>query len=579
MSTETQRGSSGLGEGITQIVDAYDEMEMPVRRYLLLIVLPASMLFAATTAAAVLAPLPVVVRIPLPALGILGLFAALVYPKLQQDRQRAEIGDRLHLFITHMTILASTNIDRVEVFRTLANEPEYRALAEEMRRIVELVDTWNQSLDEACRRRAKEVPDDDFSAFLERMAYTLNAGQELGDFLMSEQDAIIRNYVTHYRSSLENLDVLKDLYLSMILSMTFALVFATVLPILTGTDPIMLVAAVLVLFIFVQVGFLYAVKVMTPNDPIWYNNLNYRKSFDIRIVLAVAAGLLGSVSIVVGGLMSALGVWPIGTLAPNVHEQIPMPFYIAIPTTPLLIPGLVMRREEKRIRRRDEEFANFIRSLGSTESVKQSTTEKVLEDLRTRDFGPLTDPVNNLYRRLNIRIDIDQAWDHFIAESRSYLVQKFSEMYVVGREMGGDPKVLGELISRNMNEVLQLREQRSQSTITFIGLLYGISAASAFAFFVGVEVVEVLAGMSVGMNTAQMDIGSFIHPQVYDIPVIRYLLLVILVTNAALSSLMARMVDDGHLANTFVHFVVLTWIGASIAWITSAMVQGFLTVG
>ena len=48
------------------------------------------------------------------------------------------------------------------------------------------------------------------------------------------------------------------------------------------------------------------------------------------------------------------------------------------------------------------------------------------------------------------------------ADCQSYLIQAFSEIYVVGREMGGDPQVPGELI----------------------GLLYGITAASTFAFYI-----------------------------------------------------------------------------------------------
>jgi flagellar protein FlaJ len=70
------------------------------------------------------------------------------------------------------------------------------------------------------------------------------------------------------------------------------------------------------------------------------------------------------------------------------------------------------------------------------------------------------------------------------ADCQSYLIQAFSEIYVVGREMGGDPQVPGELIAENMNEVLQLRQQRRQATTTLIGLLYGITAASTFAFYI-----------------------------------------------------------------------------------------------
>jgi len=39
-----------------------------------------------------------------------------------------------------MTVLANTNIDRVEVFRRLSQEEEYEKLAVEMTHVVQLVD-------------------------------------------------------------------------------------------------------------------------------------------------------------------------------------------------------------------------------------------------------------------------------------------------------------------------------------------------------------------------------------------------------------------------------------------------------
>ncbi|AGN02342.1 flagellar assembly protein J [Salinarchaeum sp. Harcht-Bsk1] len=563
--------------GAQAILDSYEEMDMPMERYLLLVIAPAASFFVFTLVATLQVPLPLVLRLPIPGLGFLGVVAAVIYPKLAQNRAKAAIGDRLHLFVTHMTILSTTNIDRVVVFRKLANEQEYGPLADEMRRIVELVDTWNQSLDDACRMRARQVPNDALADFLERLAYTLNAGQELGDFLLAEQDMIIRNYVTHYRSSLDNLEVLKDLYLSMILSMTFALVFAVVLPILTGSNPTVMVAAVIMMFFIVQLGFLYAVRVMTPNDPVWYQDDEKRLPYDLRVVASLAIAIVLMLLIVVLAILSALGVPP---LPPSIHASIPLPFYVAIPITPLLVPGIVIRREEQRIRSRDEEFASFIRALGASESVKQSTTSNVLSTLRTREFGPLTDTIDNLYKRLNIRIDTLWAWDYFAAESHSFLIQKFSEMYVVGREMGGDPKVLGELISKNLSEVLQLREQRAQSTVTFVGLLYGITAAAAFAFFIGLEVVNVLTAMSAGLQTPDnMAVGNIIYPDIYNIPLIEFLLIMLVLINAMISSLMIRAADGGNSANAYMHFVFLTWIGATVGWFTRTMIGVFLQVG
>jgi len=90
--------------------------------------------------------------------GGLVLVSAVIYPKIYLSSLENKIDNQLHLVMTHMTVLSTTNIDRMEVFRTLAKEEEYGVAAEEIARVVHLVDTWNQSLDDACRRRAEEVP-------------------------------------------------------------------------------------------------------------------------------------------------------------------------------------------------------------------------------------------------------------------------------------------------------------------------------------------------------------------------------------------------------------------------------------
>ena len=553
-------------------IESYQQMETPVSRYLGMVVAPSILFFVLTVVVYVVTDFPMLIALPIPLLGLLSMGVAVVYPKILQDQKRKEIEDRLHLFITHMTILSTANIDRVGVFRTLGEEEEYGALSEEMRRITQLVDTWNQSLDDALRIRADKSPSKPFADFLDRFAYTINAGQEIEDFLLSEQDVVIQNYVTIYEGSLENLDVMQDLYLSMVLSMTFALVFSIVLPILTGTDPTMTVSAVVVMFAFIQTGFLLLIRSTAPYDPVWYHPDNHTTSAEWRIRISVGFGLALTLVAIAGCLLVLLGYTGVDP------DSIPLPLYAAIPTTPLLIPGFVARREEERIKERDDAFTSFIRALGATETAKQSTTTKVLESLRGKDFGALTDNVDDLYKRLNMRIEPQAAWRHFTADSRSYLVQKFSEMYLVGRQMGGDPKQLGELISGNMNEVLQLRERRAQSTVTLIGVLYGITAASTFAFFIGLEIVTVLSGFDIGLDTSQFNFGTIIYTEVYDIETIEYLLIVIILINAVLSSLMIRIADGGHKVNSYVHFVLLTWMSSVVAVFTRIVVGSFLNV-
>ncbi|GAA0214374.1 archaellar assembly protein FlaJ [Halobaculum roseum] len=582
MSTNSASASDffpdSAAELAADLVASYDALDMSKRKYVGYILAPSAAFFLLTIVGAFLLPLPVTVRLPIPALGILILVAAVFYPKLYLNGRQVAIENQLHLVMTHMTVLSTTNIDRMEVFRTLATEEEYGAAADELARVVHLVDTWNQSLDDALRRRAKEVPSDVFSDFFDRLGYTIGAGQTLDDFLLSEQDAVIQNYITVYEGALANLEVMKDLYMSMILSMTFALVFAIVLPILTGDNPTLTVSAVIVLFMLVQLGFYVVIRAMAPHDPVWFHSEEGAPS-DFRLWSSFAVGVFGTAALVV---FVGAGLFNVG---PGLRgllfflEDIPLALYICVPITPMAITGVMLRFEERNIEERDEEFPSFIRALGAAESAKQSTTGDVLATLHKKDFGALTPAIVRLYRRLNIRISSEQAWYTFATDTRSYLIQKFSDMYLEGRSMGGRPKLLGELISQNMNTVMQLREQRRQATVTMIGLLYGITSASAFAFFIGLQVVNILADLSQQFNiTNAGGVGKIIYAGVYDIALIEFLLLLVILFNAVLSSVMIRTIDGGNKANAYLHFVLMTWLGSGVAIFTKHLVSAILTI-
>ncbi|MEY7851709.1 archaellar assembly protein FlaJ [Natrarchaeobius sp. A-rgal3] len=557
------------------IIQAYDEMELPTRIYVLVILLPAFALFAATVAAAVVMDTFLMVRLLFPVLGILIFLSAVGYPRLAVDQRRIEMENRFHLFVIHMTILSTTNIDRMEVMRKLAQEAEYGELADEMQRVVDLVDVWHLSLDDACRRRAKEVPSESVEDLLERLAYTLGAGQELDEFLFQEQDVLIDKYSTVYRQSLTNLDVLKDLYLSLIISMTFALVFAIVLPLLTGNNPTITTSIVIVLFVFVQIGFFFVIRAIVPDDPIWYLEEGYRTATKKRMLGSTIAGIGLSVVVIVGMTLAFFELLP-GTASIQ-FSSVPLLLYMPIATLPLLIPGSVFLYEERRVFDRDREFPNFIRALGTSESVKQSTTTEVLASLRTKDFGPLTPDINDLYRRLNMRVNTEKSWRFFTGDSHSFLVQKFSEMYLVGRDMGGGPKRLGELISKNMSEIVNLREERRQQTTTLVGVIYGITAASSFSFFIGLELALMLSTFDIDLE-GQILGGSLVHTEQYNVPVLRFLIVFVLIFNAFISSLVLRVADGGHFGNSYLHFTALLWIGAITGTMTERLVDLIITV-
>ncbi|SDR38382.1 archaellar assembly protein FlaJ [Natronobacterium texcoconense] len=562
------------------IIQSYDEMELPTKIYVPFVLGPAFLILLGTVVAAIVLDAFLLVRLLIPVFGLLIFASALGYPRLAVDSRRIEMENRFHLFVIHMTILSTTNIDRMEVLRKLAAEEEYGELAREFQRVVDLVDIWHMSLGEACRRRASEVPSESVSDLLERMAYTLGAGQGLDDFLLQEQEVLIDKYSTAYRQSLSNLDVLKDLYLAMIISMTFALVFAVVLPLLTGNDPTLTVALVIVLFLFVQLGFTFVIKAIVPDDPIWYLEDGYRTFRKKLLLISTVVGVALSMIFIVVMTLIFFELIPGSEHVPI--RAIPLLMYMPIATSPLLIPGFVFWYHERQVFNRDREFPNFIRALGASESAKQSTTTEVLSSLRKKDFGPLTDSIDDLYRRLNMRLSTEESWRYFTGDVGSFLIQKFSEMYLVGRDMGGSPKKLGELISKNMSEIVNLREERKQQTTTLIGVIYGITAASSFAFFIGLELAIMMSGFDIATQGAAEvgpNVGAqLIHTEQYDILMLRYLIILVLIFNAFISSMVIRVSDGGHFGNSYIHFTALLWLGAITGAITQRLIDALIVV-
>ena len=567
---ETEEPRIDFRQFVRAVANAYRHMEMPVQRYALLVLLPSVVFLLVAIVAIVLFAPPLFVAAPLALLALLFLTAASVYPKVVADRKRREVREQFHIFLTHITVLSMTNIERVEVFRTLAQVEEYGALAEEMGHVTALVDTWNQSLDDACRRRSKRVPSEMLADFFERLAYTVGAGQGIDEFLIDEQESMINEFVIRYESALAKLDVMKELYLSLMLSATFILVFSTVIPILLGVNPTILIGGVVGMFGLVQGGFLFVIHTTSPRDPVWQKAQDGHSPVS-RIRVPLVGGVLLAAFTTVGVILVAFGYTPLP------RDVLPIPLYLAIPTTPLLIPGIAMRREEQNVIERDDGFPSFIRALGGVEAIKQTSTANVLESLRKKDFGALTSNVDNLYKRLRTRIDTEGAWRLFAAETGSYLIQKFGDMYVVGRRMGGDPRQLGQVISANLNEVLRVREQREQATRTFIGVVYGITAAAMFSAFIGLEIAAqmVTVAESISAQDSQF-IGSLFTTENYNLFVIEMLLLGVVLLNAVISALMIRVIDRGHLVNSLIHFVMLTWTGSVVAVATRAVAGGLL---
>src|SRR5665811_868945 len=373
----------------------------------------------------------------------LALFSiVIIYPISSLESKKKDIDNNMHYFITHMGVLATSQMSRIDLLLKLSHTEAYGYLAKETGRIYALVFYWHVSFPVACRFIGNRTPSELFADFLDRMAHSVQAGQAFEDFVISEQTVVMNDFVTMYQDSLNSIDMVKEMFVSMCMSLIFIVAFAIIMPIITGVDSMLLLGGAIAIFVVTELVILLYARSKVPADRIWHT-LNIETVADRRIKWSMPVSLFLCM-IVTGAVL--------------LFTHLPTPIMFALSLTPLLLTGLIARFEEDKIKRFDNNFGAFIRSLGGAAGTRSGLILESLKELIGHDFGPLSGNINNLYKRLKTRLNTPRSREHLAAGTGSNLIERFATMFVEGTNVGGKPTVIGEIISKNFMAILSMRK-------------------------------------------------------------------------------------------------------------------------
>lgn len=521
--------------------------------------------------------------------------ASIAFPLLEVQRSATMIEAEMHMFITRMGILSIGEVGAQSIFDILKQMRDYGELAAEVKRIETLVDKWNTSLPEAARIVAHQSPSPLWSDFLDRMAFSIEAGQPIDEFMRSEQETIAEQYNTLYDTRLESVDTLQEIYVSLVTAGLFGLVIAGIHLVLfevgTGDDTPIEIASRLrflllasLMFAFIQVGAVFAFRATIPNDLTFARDemdtpfrINFRRSF------LVASGI--SAGLVVVSLLTLFAIWGLITSEWDKWGLL----YIVVPFTAFLIPSSMVRREENQIQRRDETYPDFIRALGGTAQARSAEPSATIKALRGIDFGPLDNSIDRLEKRLSTRIDSDRAWDYFTADTNSAVISRYTRIYIEGSQSSGQPAATAEMVSRSVGNLLSLRNRRSLSANTMWGVAMGLLISSVATLNVTTSIVvqlgEAIAGVASGLGQSDVNAlsdfgGGVALPVMNDSSSvednIRYFKIVvsllILMQVMAVSSIATRL-RGGTRTSAIGQMVLLTWVAGLASFGTATILE------
>jgi flagellar protein FlaJ len=488
-----------------------------------------------------------------------------MYPLNSLASRKIQIDQNIHYYVTHMGVLATSQMQLKDLLYSLSRNEAYEYLGIETGKIYMLMNDWKLSFAQSCRFIARRTPSDIFADFLDRFAHAMDSGENVELFLRSEQKVVMNAFDTMYKDALHSIDTLKEIYMSMVMALLFVVSFAIILPVIMGMDANFLMIGSIVMFMGTEILLVYFAKLRVPKDKIWHT-LDIETDADRKIKFSFPVSIFLCFLISIPILM-----W----------NKLPITIEIAAILTPLLITGRVANIEENKIKRKDDNFASFIRSLGASSGARGGLVNESLRQLIYHDFGPLTKNVRELYSRLNTRISKIRSWEFFAAGTGSNLIERFGTMFAEGTHIGGKPEVIGEIISDNVMEINSLRKLRYSSSSSLTSMMYGLTAGIAFTMFLSLTIVMMLTKVFTEANMPEgVDIGISISAAAgMNFDVMTFLIMGMLVGHSFLSAILIRVVDGGHMFNIYTHFVGLLWVSAICAELTIKLSGPIITMG
>ena len=586
---------------------ALRRLEMPVARFLFAFILPAA--FAGFASAALMIWLTggfsegglfagftgILLLIIMP---LLSGGAAIYFPILEVNRSAIKIEKEMHMFITRMGILSLGEVGADTIFDILRQMKDYGELAQEVKRIETLVDKWHTSLPEAARIVAQQSPSPLWSDFLDRMAFSIEAGQPIDAFMRAEQETVAEQYNTLYDTRLESVDTMKEIYVSLVSAGLFGLVVAGIHLVLfeigSGADDTPMAIATRIrwlllagfMFVIIQVGAIFAFRATIPDDQTFARD-EFSTPFRILFRQTLLGAGLVSILLLIVTISVVIANWEGLTTSWDKYGLL----LLAIPLTPLMIPSTLVQREEKKVLRRDEAYPDFVRALGGTAQARSAEPSATVRALRGIDFGTLDSSIDRLEKRLSTRIDSERAWDYFAADTNSAVISRYNRIYIEGSQSSGEPAATADMVSKSVTNLLSLRRRRSLSASTMWGVALGLLISSVVSLNVTISIVlqlgETIAGVATSIAEST-DIGSitsaaggFVLPVMEDpsavednITLFKIIVSILILIQVLAVSLIATRLRGGGFTSAVGQMIQLLWVAALASLISAFILDG-----
>ncbi len=504
---------------------------------------------------------------------ILGVF----YPYITWKNRESDINGKMHFFITHIRVLAISDLTLKDIVNVLGGNKAYKSLGEELRKISVLADQWRVPISKTFRFVGERTPSKILRDFLDRFSQSLDSGVEHREFIEHEQDAVLQEYKTIYEASNENIVILSEVYVSLLIAIIFVMSMGIVLPMVMGSQDMGSFIYVSSFMLLASEGMLlYLLRSMIPPDEMWHST-GERGETERALLKTFKTTLIVSIFLCIMLLMFKF------YLNLPIFSMIPVEILIVSSLTPLILPGIKALREEEHMSRKERNFMGFLPALGSISTMRGGRINDSVYYLSEKDYGILTTHIRDLYRRLRTRINDDAAWEWFGVDTGSNYIQRSCEMFRQATAAAANPRTVSRMITENIRKIRDLRVKKLAIVRTTSAMLAGITFGISFSIYISFIVARHLNSILLSTNAGNpfegttIDVGAIlttVSPEVFTQNF--FLIFIVLLAHSLLMGLTIRSLRGSHFLVTFFYFVPFAWIVAITSVAVDIGLRGYL---
>ncbi|BAB67637.1 type II secretion system F family protein [Sulfurisphaera tokodaii] len=378
--------------------------------------------------------------------------------------KRDEVDSKYIFMIAYMLALFSSGVPPEIVILHLSRENSFEPYVKFIKKIKNLVSGYRYKFSSAISFTTKTINIRYLKEFLIRFSQAVTFGDDMVEFLTREIDFSLSEYNASSTRLIESMNNFLTVYATLNSSLTFLVADMTILSLIYGGGTALIVQ--LAILSFVLLGNLTVVMYMLYRPESY---MRYGKKDKTILFLSIMIPVLLSFI-----FTSYITLLIIGII--------------------LAIIGFRYKTFENKIYNIERHYILFIRYFSRNYAIVGNLKESLIAVLRG-DLGDVKPLIKRAINRLYLGINKEKVFKLIGDESKSVLVSMLTKVIYETITMGGNILVVGEILSKIGDSILNIRARKEQNGRAFETSIYALQTASAGISAALISIVGILSSI------------------------------------------------------------------------------------